>query len=54
MLNDSSYFVSMQHLIPPVEIVVANGQKLVAEHIGAIVMYAVVDEKKRDAMRRMC
>lgn len=44
MLCDASYFSSMRKLDPPVEIVVANGQKVSAEYCGDVTMYSVVGE----------
>lgn len=47
MLCDSRYFSVMRRLERPIEIVVANGQKLLAEYCGDVIMYTVVDDTVR-------
>lgn len=47
MLCDPSYFSSMRKLDPPVEIVVANGQRLSAEYCGDVTMYSMVNDTVR-------
>lgn len=42
MMKDADYFSSMRRLDSPVDIVVANGQKLRAEYCGDVSLYAVV------------
>lgn len=44
MLCDSRYFSSMRRLERPIEIVVANGQKLLAEYCGDVLMYSVIGD----------
>lgn len=47
MLKESSYFVTMRRMASPIEIVVANGQKLLAEFCGDVEMYLMVNGKRR-------
>lgn len=43
MVNDSKFFVSMRRLVNPIEILVANGQKLIVEYSGHVMFYVHVN-----------
>lgn len=45
MINDARFFVSMRRLANPVEILVANGQKLLVEYSGHVIKYVRVNGK---------
>ncbi|XP_021694210.1 uncharacterized protein LOC110674254 [Aedes aegypti] len=47
MANDSSDFNEMRRLKRPVEVLVANGEKLTAEYCGDVILYAAVGNKKK-------
>lgn len=47
MLCDSRYFSMLRRLERSVEIIVANGQRLLAEYCGDVLMYTVVGDNVR-------
>lgn len=47
MVNDSGFFTEMRRLERPVEVMVANGQRLLAEYCGDMVFYAIVSGSKK-------
>ncbi|XP_062554107.1 uncharacterized protein LOC134219398 [Armigeres subalbatus] len=49
MVNDRNYFSMMRRLERPVEVVVASGEKLLAEYSGDVVVYSAVGN-----MRKKC
>nr|XP_029713223.1 uncharacterized protein LOC115257583 [Aedes albopictus] len=52
MVKDSRYFSQMRRLDRPVEVIVANGEKLVAEYCGDIFLYAVVGGKTKKCVAK--
>nr|XP_019535271.2 uncharacterized protein LOC109406657 [Aedes albopictus] len=47
MAKDSSVFSVMRRLERPVEVLVANGEKVKAEYCGDVILYAMVGNKKK-------